>query len=222
MNAPYASRQELDFGALLSRTFANLWLVWRQVLAYLAVAAVVAFSMPVIGREPTGLVGLGLYFGGQYWLFHALMKARGLLESPRIRFLTFVGLAAVLIVPITFGLVLLVLPGLFLVARWIAAPAFVVARGEGVFRAAGHSWQAVRGHTAKLAGAVVLIFILTSVIGSLTGGIDTTLAALDAYDKVRPGQLIEAHLLPLLLFGLSTATYELLGPKDTMIEDVFG
>jgi hypothetical protein len=222
VNAFPAAPRELDFGALLSLTFANLRLVWWQVLSYLAVVAVLAFAVPLAGDGPTGLLGLGLYLGGQYWLYHSLLKARGLLETSRIHALGFVGLAAVLFFPIMFGLALFVLPGLFLVARWIAAPAFIVARGEGVFPAARLSWQAVRGNTGKLAAAVALLFVLVSVIGGLSGGVDVTLSDLGVDRRAQPIDLIQAQLFPVLLFALSCATYDLLGPRDNSIEEVFG
>jgi hypothetical protein len=207
---------------LLSQSFANLKLIWKQVLAYLAGVAVLAFAVPLVGEEVTSLAGFALYFVGQYWLYHALLKARGLVETSRIRFFAFIGLGLLLIFPILFGIALFVLPGLFLAARWIAAPAFIVARGERVFAAAGSSWQAVRSHTGKIAGIIVLFFLAVSVLGSLTSGFDGSIADIGAYRDTKLIDVIELHLYPLLLLGLSTATYELLGPEDNSIEEVFG
>lgn len=222
MNAAYATRRDVEFGALLSLTFANLALIWRQVVAYMAVAGILAFAGPLAGKELAGLIGLALYFGGQYWLYRALLRARGMLEADRIHFLAFVGLAALLIFPISLGLVLLVLPGLFLVARWIAAPSYIVARGQGAIAAAGGSWDAVRGSTGKVAGAVVLLFVLASTLGAVPNAIGRALGAATAFGDARPANVIEANILPLLLLGLSVAAYQLLGPKDNSIEEVFG
>lgn len=222
MTSGFSARREVDFGRLLTRSFENLWAIRMQVAAYLAVVAGFAFALPLLGEGITGGGGFALYLFGQYWLFQALLKARGMLETPRLHLFAFFGLAFVLIWPIMFGLAALFLPGLFLVARWIAAPAFVVARGRGVFAAAGDSWQAVRGQTGKIAGAVVIMFLIVSAFGAMTGGINGALSGLDAYREAKPLDLIEAHIFPLLLLGLSVATYELLGPEDTMIEDVFG
>jgi hypothetical protein len=222
VNGRYAAPQELDFGALLSRSFANLWLIRWQVFAYLSIFTVAAFVVPLLGEEITGGGGLIAYLLGQYWLFQAIFKARRALETPRYHMLAFIGLALVLILPIVFGLALLLFPGLFLVARWIAAPAFVVARGRGVFAAAADSWNAVRGNTGKVAGAVVVMFVIVSCISAVISAIGGTLDGLDIYRGIKPLEMIEAHFLPLALLGLSTATYELLGPEDTTIEEVFG
>lgn len=221
-NYRYSAGRDVDFGTLMARSFANLRDIGREVAAYLAVVVVLAFALPLAGTEITGLLGFLLYLAGQYWLFRRLMQTRGLLETQRVHILAFAGLALLLIFPILFGIGLLVLPGLFLVARWIAAPAFIVARGEGAFAAAISSWNAVRGSTLKVAGAVTLLVLLDSVAGAAGSAIDQALAGVAAYDEAKPGNVIQINLLPLLLLGLSVATYELLGPEDNSIEEVFG
>jgi hypothetical protein len=222
MNYRYRASREVDFGTLLARSLANLRDVWREVAAYVAAVVVLAFALPLAGTEIAGLLGFVLYLAGQYWLYRRLMTTRGLLETQRVHFFAFAGLALLLIFPIMIGIGLLVLPGLFLVARWIAAPAFIVARGEGAFAAAMSSWNTVRGSTLKVAGAVVILFLLDSVLGVAASGMDQALAGIDAYDQAQPGNVIQLNLLPLLLLGLSVATYELLGPEDNSIEEVFG
>jgi hypothetical protein len=218
----YGAPQELDFGALLSRSFANLWLIRWQVLIYLGIFTVAAFVVPLLGEGITSGGGFIAYLFGQYVLFQAVFKARKAMETPRLHFFSFILLALVLIIPIILGLVALLLPGLFLVARWIAAPAFVVARGRGVFEAATDSWNAVRGNTGKVAGAVVVMVVIVSCISAVISAIGGALDWLNVVSTGRSLEAIEAHFLPLALLGLSTATYELLGPEDTTIEEVFG
>jgi predicted neutral ceramidase superfamily lipid hydrolase len=222
MNYRRAAREEPDFGALLSRTFANLRDIGREVAAYVAALLVLAFALPLAGTEITGLLGFVLYISGQYWLYRRLLATRGLMQTQRTHFLAFVALAILLILPILFGIALLVLPGLFLVARWIAAPSFIVARGDGAFAAAVGSWNAVRGSTLKVAGMVALLFALVSVIGLAATAIDQALAEVDAYRSARPGNVVQLNILPVLLLGLSVATYEMRGPNDNSIEEVFG
>ncbi len=71
-------------------------------------------------------------------------------------------------------------------------------------------------------GRLRLIFIGVSLIGGLIGGIGGLLAGLGTDRAAEPIDVIELQLIPLLLFALSTATYELLGPQDNSIEEVFG
>lgn len=222
MNRRHGEPAYLSFGTLMTRSFENLSLIWREILAYIAAAAVLGFALRLAGENISGIIGFIAYFVGQYWLFHALLKRRGMLGTESKHFFAFVGLALVLAIPIMLGLAALVLPGLFLVARWIAAPAFIVARGEGVFAAIDNSSQSVRGNTVKLAEAVVVMFLIASALSIITSGIESALSGFDFYRGARPIEMIESQLLPLLLLGLSTATYELLGSEDTTIEEVFG
>lgn len=219
VNAAYGVRRDLSMATLMSHSVRNLALIWRQVLVYLAVFALLGLSMPLFGSQSTGMVGFLLYFAGQYWLFRALLKSRGLLQTTRIRFFAFIGLAIALILPIIFGLAVLIVPGLFLVSRWIAAPAFIVAQGQGVFAATESSASAVRGNTARVAGAAVVLFLIGVAI---SGVLEVIGRALGWADGIGALDLVEGHLLPLALLGLSTATYELLGPEDSDIEEIFG
>ena len=222
MNGRYGMIREASFGALVSLTFSNLRSIWRELLAYLAVAAVFAFSTPLAGGGVMPIIGLLFYFAGQYWLFRRLMITRGLQQSQNIHIFAFVGLAVLLIFPIIFGLTLLFVPGLFLAARWIAAPSFIVARGDNAFRAAIESWNAVRGHSLKLMAILVLMFVGISMLGSLTNGLEWVVGSGNAYGEAGPLDVIEMQLIPLLMLGLSVATFELLGPEDTTIEEIFG
>jgi hypothetical protein len=222
LTATYGAPRHVGFGALMSRAVSNLRDIWREVLAYMAIVTVLSFALPLAGTEISGLAGLCLYLAGQYWLFRKLLRTRGLLESQRIHPFAFVGLAAILIVPIVLGIALLVVPGLFLAARTIAAPAFVVARGDNALTAISGSWNAVRGHSGKLMGALALMFLAVSALGSVTTGLDRAMGYSAVAGETGPISVIQIHLLPLLMLGLSVATYELLGPEDTTIEEVFG
>ncbi len=219
MSGAATYRDELRYPSLMSASLRNLWLIWPQVLAYLAVVTVLGLSMPLFGGRSGGIVGFFVYFGGQYWLFHSLLRKRGLLQTGRIHFVSFVALALLLILPIAFGLAMLIVPGLFLVARWIAAPAFIVARGEGTVAAAGISAAAVRGQTANVMTAIVVLVLIVIALITVLAGVDRVLgnplndALLDR---------VAGHFVPLMMLGLSVATYEQLGPEDTSIEDVFG
>ncbi len=202
MSGRYGAVRDVDFGTLMARSFENLRLIWRQIAAYLAILVAAALLLPLVGQNLGGGAGLVAYLAGQHWLFHALLKARGMLETQRNHFLAFIGLALVLIFPIIFGLGLFILPGLFLVARWIAAPAFVVARGLGVFAAAGGSWVAVRGNTTKVAGAVMLLFVIVSFVSTVISAIGSTVDGPEIYRGVRSIEMVAAHFLPLALLGL--------------------
>lgn len=68
-----------------------------------------------------------------------------------------------------FGLLLLVVPGLYLLTIWaVTAPVIVVER-RGAFGALGRSRQLVRGNGWPVLGVVVLAFLITIVVAILLG-----------------------------------------------------
>ncbi|WP_395395227.1 hypothetical protein WBP07_07600 [Novosphingobium sp. BL-8A] len=75
---------------------------------------------------------------------------------------------------ILFGAILLVVPGLFLAARWALAPAFVVANGERASSALSASWQATRGCWVPIAFGylIVGILIIVPIISAVVMGSD--------------------------------------------------
>ncbi len=219
MNGRYGMIREVGYGRLMQLTFANLRLIWRELLAYLALAIVLGLGSPLFGDKSAGFFDLLFYFAGQYWLFRSLLQKRGLLRTQRIHFLSFFGLALLLILPIFFGLAALLLPGLFLVARWIAAPAYIVARGDHAFAAASASSAAVRGQTGAVMAALIVLGLILIAIMTVMVGVDR---ALGSPADIELMNRVSGHFLPLLLLGLSVATYDLLASPDTTIEEIFG
>jgi hypothetical protein len=222
MNYRYAAAREVGIGALLSHTFGNLGSVWRELAAYLAGVVAIAFVLPLVGSELSGIPALAGYLAAQYWLFRRVLVTRGMLDTQGTHVFAFAALAALLIVPIMLGLAMFVLPGIFLVARTIAAPAFIVARGEDAIAAMRSSWQAVRGHSVPVMIVATLLVLGASVFGGAFAVIDGAVSKIDAFADASPGDVIQMQLVPLLLLGLSTAVYEKLGPEDNSIEEVFG
>jgi hypothetical protein len=105
---------------------------------------------------------------GYAWLFAAVItildrRARPPLEPyaktvDRLPALVAANLAAG--VAIVVGLVLLVVPGLLLWARWSAAAPLIVLEGKGPIEALQLSNDLVRGRTWKVVGALLLILLV--------------------------------------------------------------
>lgn len=75
-----------------------------------------------------------------------------------------------------FGLLLLVVPGLYLLTIWaVTAPAIMVER-RGAFDALGRSRQLVRGYGWPVLGVVVLAFLITIVVTILLGAVAALIA----------------------------------------------
>ena len=70
-----------------------------------------------------------------------------------------------------------------------------------------------------MAGAVT---VLVLIVLAASAFIESLVRGLGGGSDLPVVSLLEGHLLPLLLLGLSVAAYQLLGPEENMIEEVFG
>ena len=74
------------------------------------------------------------------------------------------------------GLVLLIVPGLYLITIWaVVAPAIVVERA-GAIDAFGRSRELVRGHGWPVFGAIVIAYLIIVVVSYVTAGIGDAIA----------------------------------------------
>ena len=96
--------------------------------------------------------------------------------------LPLIGNGILFAIAVTIGLVLLVVPGLFLLTVWAVAPAAVVAERRGAIEAFGRSYELVRGHAWTVFGAIIVALLIAigvailaaalgAAIGDLTGRI---------------------------------------------------
>ncbi len=138
----------------------------------------------------------GLTFIGYAWVYGALIatiarRTRSPLEPygrtvdrvPGLVLASFVtALATVL------GLLLLIVPGLLIYARWSAASPLIVIEGQRPFDALETSNGLVRGRTWPVLGAIVIVFLLAFVAGL-------------------PGLLLGELTDPIWLDGLASALF---------------
>lgn len=79
-------------------------------------------------------------------------------------------LAGILVaVGVTIGLVLLIVPGLFLLTIWAVVAPAVVLEQRGVFAALGRSRELVKGNGWNVFGVIVLLFLLMVAVGVIAG-----------------------------------------------------
>jgi hypothetical protein len=69
------------------------------------------------------------------------------------------------------GFVFLIIPGVYLIVRWIFIPEAVVLERRGAFSALSRSGELVRGSWWRIFGIGLVLFILTAVIQAALGGI---------------------------------------------------
>jgi hypothetical protein len=130
------------------------------------------------------LIATGVSIVGYFWLQGALIEAvRDVRDGrvdfsvgdlfrrtqPRLPALIVAGILAGL--AIAFGLLLLILPGLFLLSRWFLITPAIVLEGRSAGESFGRSWELTRGHIGPALGLVVLTLLIVIVGGAIASGL---------------------------------------------------
>lgn len=138
-----------------------------RVNAALAIAALVALTVVGVAADlypdftrPAGLVSGLLSLVLQYEISLALLVQYGLVDSTRRRrrLWAMLGLSLVSGIGILLGLILLILPGIYLVVRWSAAVPALIGEDAGVFESLSRSAEAVEGRFWQVCGAMLVVW----------------------------------------------------------------
>jgi membrane-anchored glycerophosphoryl diester phosphodiesterase (GDPDase) len=173
-----APARELKIGTIIDKSFAVIERAMAPSLIFLVsltlvdgvIAYLTATVSPLAQLAVTPLrVVIGVFFS--YQLLKAMIERTGLRSrGDGDVFLTYFGLAVLYGLAVALGLILLVLPALFLISRWCLAQPLVVARGDGVMRAFGESWQRTSGNEFPII-VVVLLFVMVPIVISVVAGV---------------------------------------------------
>jgi hypothetical protein len=189
-----AAQRELKIGAIIDKSLAVLERTAMPALIFVIALSVVdgviayftANAAPLSQLAVTPLqIVVGVFFS--YQLLKAMVERTGLRSRGEGDvFLAYFGLTILYGLAVALGLILLVIPALFLIARWSLAQPLVVARGDGVMKAFGQSWERTSGNDFPIIVAVLLFWLVPIGIsiaagvmfpkGDLTGIVITQLA----------------------------------------------
>jgi membrane-anchored glycerophosphoryl diester phosphodiesterase (GDPDase) len=126
-----------------------------------------AAPMSQLGVTPLRIV-VGVVFS--YHLLKVMVDRTGLRSRGDADvFLPYFGLTVLYGLAIVVGLILLVIPALFLMARWSLAQPLVVARGDGVMKAFGQSWERTSGNDFPIIMAVLVLVMIPTAIAIAAG-----------------------------------------------------
>lgn len=95
----------------------------------------------------------------QYWLTRTLLADLGYGLSERPRGFAFVGLSMVTGLGIVLGFVLLIAPGLILLARWSVSLPWLLSGDEGVFESMRRSWDQTADHVLPVVAVFLIIYL---------------------------------------------------------------
>lgn len=129
-------------------------------LVVIAVAVLVGGNLALdqIGKSSAAPAGF-LSMAVQLYVLRAALNKAGLLPSnSQARLWTFWWMSIVSALAIMAGCVLLIIPGLYLAARWFLAGPIVIAENETSMEALRKSWHLTRGSVWHLMGATLVLF----------------------------------------------------------------
>lgn len=170
-----APARNLTVGAVINTTF--------NVLEKNAVLAIVAMILIAAANFGAGYIGLtrtavmqqaGLSVGGaifgfvvNFVLLNLMLRKLGLQKVKGFElFVPFFAMSVLSGIGVMLGFIALILPGLFLMARWSIAPSMMLARGEGIMKSLSSSWERTSGNefTIILAAlALAIVFLAVSI-----------------------------------------------------------
>lgn len=118
-----------------------------------------------LADEASGNLALNVAtFVAGFFLSRTMLSSTGMLAAAGgARFGAYFGLSILSGLGIILGFVLLILPGVFLLIRWLPAFGFLLGSEESVSRSLRLSWERTRGHFwAILVGAALPILLLAA------------------------------------------------------------
>jgi hypothetical protein len=128
------------------------------------------FSIGILSLVGT-VLSVG-FLGSLYLTFNAKSSASELepmsaLFSGVKKFFPLFGAYVLSIIVVFFGLLLLILPGIYLAARLALFPAFIMLEGRGVMDSLKLSWEKTDEHGGILFGLTLLFVLLTSILSGI-------------------------------------------------------
>jgi hypothetical protein len=200
----------------LAGVLPEAWQMYRAHARHLLPIAFVIYLFAGLFAALFGLVGgIGAFFGlivsvfAAFLLQAALTKAVqaeresgtefpvGQAVAASLPYLGAVAMASILAgIGIAIGLVLLIVPGLFLLTIWALIIPVIVIERSGVLAAFGRSQQLVRGRGWYVFGTLVLVFVIQLLAGLALGVVFSALpyAYRDGLGTVISGTLIAPYL----------------------------
>jgi hypothetical protein len=170
MNVPTPPRS-LKIGTIIDKTLGVLELNVRPVLLFIAGLTLANGAITYFTRDMTratdalvlAIAAFAIGIVASYLLLSAAVRRTGLgSRTADDTFLPYCLMSILTILGILGGLILLILPGLVIMARWMLAGTLVIARGDGAKQSLGESWERTRG-----AEFSILVALLALVIGPI-------------------------------------------------------
>jgi hypothetical protein len=170
--------RELKVGTIVDETLGVLERCAVPFLVFVAALTVLNGAVGYYGLEYTslthqvlkGVFGFTIGVAAAYFLYEAVLARTGLRSRQSDdAFLPFIGMAVISTLAVMVGLVALIFPGLYMIARWsIAAPVLMV-DGKGPIKAMQDSWERTKGSDFSILVAVLLFYGVPTLASAASG-----------------------------------------------------
>ncbi len=164
----------VSFGEIISGTARLIRDHPGPIAAYaLGMAALSTALSMAKGGASFSSAGVVVTFVASYFLTEILLRREGQLGDAgnRRRIGAYVGASLLAALGALAGTILLIVPGLILLARWSIAPAMIVGEQLGVIESMKASWEATRESQWQIVLAyLALIAVVIAIVGVLLGG----------------------------------------------------
>ncbi|WP_380875368.1 hypothetical protein ACFB49_04360 [Sphingomonas sp. DBB INV C78] len=205
----------LTGGAILSRTF--------ELLRGNAMPAVIASLVLGVVTLANGAVSAAVSIFAEYTIVAGLLSAADLMPDGyrTRRFWAILGLGILSGLAIMAGFALLIVPGVFLLVRWVTCVPVLIGEETGVFEAMRRSWQETTGHfwsiffaLAVIYAPLVLVVGFASVATYQAGGVQPSLSL------TLPLNIVSSAVV-VVSWHAAVAIYAILRSNAPRLEEVF-
>ena len=206
-----------DVGWIVSATFGVLWLRARDLtfvaLIFVWLPTFLAEFLPAelaTFRAMAGLPGLAFFGGGSLIAYQEMVGDKRVTAFDAMavglrQYFTLFMINAVSTLMALVGLILLVVPGIFLLAAFMTATTASVAEAKGSTAALERAWNLSRGSRGRLAallGIAIVTYVLLLLVGGMTGAALQLVVGSDRAMLV--SQFAIAPIIATLLVGFTT------------------
>jgi hypothetical protein len=223
----------------LSGVLGEAWRMYRAHAVHLLTIAFVIYVGAAIVAALLGLAGsFGALLGSIVELIAAFLLQAALVKSVQdVRdgradlsigatvsaatpYIGAVAVASILAgIAITIGLILVIVPGLWLITIWAVIIPVIVIEGSGALASFGRSRQLVRGHGWHVFGTLVLVFVIMLAVDIVIG---LLFSALPVVWRSGLASIISGTLIAPFLALVVTMIYYRLGGTDRTSPGVAG
>lgn len=199
--------------------------IWSLATLFMAVAyTLLDLVLPGedLGALASFIGGIGNFFI-TYHVTETLLRSEGLMTTGQRAYGSVLGISILSTLGAGIGFALLVVPGLYLFARWSIATPLAIAEGRNTSDAMAESWR----RTASSVWALVAVFsvyilgVVAMIALAIAGIISVENTGAESAPALFVGNLVSTSLAMVAVL-ISVAIYRALSNDTSRYEDVFG